>query len=484
MNLRFQASALAIFFGCLTATAQTTIFDENFDGGYTGNFAPGSYSGGNPTATNCAVIASGGNPNGAFWETMTATTWGDYFAGMVQLMTVSGNTDPNPWDYVLYFDAYGSQAAPISLTVQTWPGDYYGGTGPVVNATVNESLNAANTWQTFSVNLGNITTALPTGATWQLIFPLDSWLWNGPGYTDTLTIDNIRLVNIGNPIGLTSSFNPSPYGIGVTFTATVLTNGIAAGNATGQVVFSTTNGPFSTNTVIGGRATSSSITNLPVGTDLITATYSGGNYSGSVNTLNQVVAAAPGIAQDNLPIYTDNLVNGFQNWSWATVNMANTSPVHSGAYSISVTDGGNSQALSFEHSDFNTSLYTNLSFWINGGSTGGQKVEVWGMLDGANQKDDYLGALKTNTWQQFTIPLSALGVAGKPNCSGFEIQGDDGGAAQPTFYVDDVQLVAAPAPALVHLGVNAGQTLQTVDARQFGLNVATWDNSLSNPQSL
>jgi hypothetical protein len=484
MNLQNQAAILVFLLGCMTAAAQTTIFDENFDGGYTGTFGTGSYSGGSPTATNNAVITSGGNPNGAFRETMTTTTWSDSYAGMVQLMTVSGNTDPNPSDYVLSFDAYGSQAATLQLVIQTWPEDYYGGTGPVINAMVNESLAAANTWQTFSVNLGTITAALPTGATWQLIFPLDSWLWNGPGYTDTLTIDNIKLVNIGNPVGLTSSFNPSSYGIGVAFTATVLTNGIAVGNATGQVVFSTTNGPFSTNTVTGGSATSSSITNLPAGTDLITATYSGGNYPNSANTLSEVVATAPGIAQDNLPIYTDNLVNGFQNYSWATVTTSNTSPVHAGTYSISVTDGGNYQALFLEHSDFNTGLYTNLSFWINGGSVGGQKVEVWAMLDGTNQVSDDLGALKTNTWQQFTIPLSALGVANKPNCSGFEFQGDDGGAAQPTFYVDDIQLVAAPAPALVHLGVDAGQTLQTVDARQFGLNVGTWDDSLTNAQTL
>jgi len=43
------------------------------------------------------------------------------------------------------------------------------------------------------------------------------------------------------------------------------------------------------------------------------------------------------IAQTPLQIYTDNLVNGFQDWSWATRNMANTSPVHSGSASISVT---------------------------------------------------------------------------------------------------------------------------------------------------
>jgi hypothetical protein len=479
-------AALAILLGGLTATAQTTIFDENFDGGYTGYFGTGSYSGGSPTATNNAVIATGGNPNGAWQETMTTTTWSDYYAGMVQLMTVSGNTDPNPSDYVFSFDAYGSQAANIQLVIQTWPYNYYGGSGPVINATVNDQLTAANTWQSFSVNLGTITQAMPIGATWQLIFPLNSWQWSGPGFTDTLTIDNIKLVCIGNPVVLTSSFNPSTDGGSVAFTVAVQTNGITVSNATGEVVFSSPGGPFSTNTLSGGSATSSVITNLPVGTDLITAVYSGGNYPGSSNTLNQIVIDAPvsGIVQDNLPIYTDNLVNGFQNWGWATVNLENTSPVHSGIYSISVTDGGNYQALSLEHSDFNTSLYTNLSFWLNGGSVGGQKLQVWGMLDGTNQSSDYLGTLKTNTWQQFTIPLSILGVANKPNCTGFLIQGDDGGAAQPTFYMDDVQLLAAPVPALVHLGVDAGQAVQTVDVRQFGLNTGTWDGDLGNAQTL
>src|SRR5208282_3395028 len=48
----------------------------------------------------------------------------------------------------------------------------------------------------------------------------------------------------------------------------------------------------------------------------------------------------------------------------------------------------------------------------------------------------------------------------------------------------DIELVGEPAPSLVHLGANAGQVLGTVDARQFGLNTATWDGSLGNPQTL
>jgi len=79
-------AALIIVLGgfAVTAPAQTTIFDENFDGGYTGYLGTGSYSGGSPTATNNAVITTGGNPGGAWQETMTATTWSDYYAGMVQ----------------------------------------------------------------------------------------------------------------------------------------------------------------------------------------------------------------------------------------------------------------------------------------------------------------------------------------------------------------------------------------------------------------
>src|SRR5271169_2735809 len=98
----------------------------------------------------------------------------------------------------------------------------------------------------------------------------------------------------------------------------------------------------------------------------------------SLMLLQKVDAQAP------LPIYTDNLVNDFQNWSWATVNLASTSQVYSGSNSISVK-ASNYSALWLYAPDFNTALYTNLSFWINGGSGGGQKVFVTGVLNGDGQ---------------------------------------------------------------------------------------------------
>src|SRR5208282_3444947 len=148
----------------------------------------------------------------------------------------------------------------------------------------------------------------------------------------------------------------------------------------------------------------------------------------------------------------DNLVNAFADWSWSsTRNFANTSPVHSGSDSISMTITGSGGALSLQYqTGFNTAPYASLSFWVNGGSTGGQKVQVVGTRMNVAAAAYGLPKLPTNSWQQFTIPLSSLGVANVTNCSGIYIQ-DTSGGAQPVFYVDDIQFNAAPAPALVHV---------------------------------
>ena len=192
-------------------------------------------------------------------------------------------------------------------------------------------------------------------------------------------------------------------------------------------------------------------------------------------------------AQANLPIYTDYMVNGFQDWGWATRNLANTSPTHSGASSISVTTAANT-GLSFEHSDFNVTPYGNLVFWANGGSAGGQRLQVslqygsYGAFIGPSV--NALPALPFGLWQQYSIPLSSLTVAGVSNYNRVTIK-LTGSGTTGTFYVDDIQLNAAPAPALAHLGVDATQTIRSADARWAGINTATWDSSgLDVPASL
>src|SRR5581483_202632 len=130
--------------------------------------------------------------------------------------------------------------------------------------------------------------------------------------------------------------------------------------------------------------------------------------------------SAPG--QSNQAIYTDGLQNGWQDWGWAAHNYSNTNPVHSGSYSVSVSCS-NYQALYLHNSAFAPTLYTNLIFWINGGATGGQPLQVNAVYN-ANNVTYPAYALPTvpggNTWQQYIVPISALGITG--SADGFWIQ--------------------------------------------------------------
>ena len=155
----------------------------------------------------------------------------------------------------------------------------------------------------------------------------------------------------------------------------------------------------------------------------------------------------PLAAQTTQSIYTDSLQNGWENWGWAAIDYQNAQPVHSGAKSIAVTFTDNSwQGIYFHHEPFDTTDFTNLTFWIHGGAGGGQQLQVQALLDGQSQAAVSLAALAANTWQPMTVSLASLGVARQPNCAGFWIQ-DRVGAAQPAFYLDDLALEgAAPAP--------------------------------------
>src|SRR6266567_424473 len=196
-----------------------------------------------------------------------------------------------------------------------------------------------------------------------------------------------------------------------------------------------------------------------------------------------VLSAPVGVpAQANLPIYTDHLVNGFQDWSWGTRNLANTSPVHSGVNSASLSGTAWNVALSLNHSGFDTSPYSSLSFWANGGS-GGQVLRVYAHVNGADGPGTNLTALPANNWQQFIIPLAALGAGSKTNLERFTLQLTSNGTTN-LFYLDDIQLTPKPAPAVVHLSVNATQTIRSADARWFSVNTAIWDNYFDTVQTV
>jgi hypothetical protein len=159
-------------------------------------------------------------------------------------------------------------------------------------------------------------------------------------------------------------------------------------------------------------------------------------------------------------IYADALQNGWVDWGWGTRSLTNASPVYSGTYSISANENA-WEGLSFYHPDFDTSAYTNLTFWINGGPAGGQVLRVQAQLAQADTASNYLmTALPSgNNWKQIVIPLGALGVANANNFDRFTIQLTASGTAN-AYYVDDI-LLQSGAPVVPV--TNASVTVQ-IDA--------------------
>jgi hypothetical protein len=100
---------------------------------------------------------------------------------------------------------------------------------------------------------------------------------------------------IGNRLNsvttIASSSNPSAFGQSVTFTATVTSQG--SGTPTGTVTFTYGSTTLCNAVTLSGGTATCAYSALPVGSDLVTATYSGdSNFVGSSASLNQTVNQA------------------------------------------------------------------------------------------------------------------------------------------------------------------------------------------------
>jgi Glycoside hydrolase family 44 len=199
--------------------------------------------------------------------------------------------------------------------------------------------------------------------------------------------------------------------------------------------------------------------------------------------LSAIALLGPGgtVLRANQIVYDDTLENGWQNWGWATLNYANTSPVHNGVNSISVSST-NYQALYLHHTAMNGSLFTNLTFWINGG-TGGQVVQVQATINGTAQSAVGLAPLPVNSWRQETISLTALGVAASTAFDGFWIQVQYSGLA-PTFYVDDISLstnaVTTGTNPTVAITVDASANRHSISPLIYGVAFASSASDLQD----
>lgn len=178
-----------------------------------------------------------------------------------------------------------------------------------------------------------------------------------------------------------------------------------------------------------------------------------------------------------LPIYTDTL-SGWDNWSWSTdINFTNPDPVHNGNSSIAVTyTAGWAGFYLHSGSDVDVTTYDTLHFFIHGGATGGQSLNV--TVFSSNSVNIIAQA---GTWTEVNIKIKDLGNVSAIRDLVFQ---DATGGAQPIFYLDDIELVASgplptPTPDIPvpgpELNVNASTDAHPINPDIYGINYASED---------
>ena len=193
-----------------------------------------------------------------------------------------------------------------------------------------------------------------------------------------------------------------------------------------------------------------------------------------------------GASQDAL-IYDDALALSFQSWSFdAAVDFAAATTYAGSSRAIGVTfQPGNWGALWLVRpsGDLDLTGYTALQFAVHGGSAGGQSIFVRagaGTAFPAQSEVDlaaYLGgAPAANAWRVATIPLGDLGVA--DGALGSIALQSAVSSGQPTFYIDDVRLVAGATPIQEPLNatirIDATAPGQAVPPEMLGSNLPAW----------
>ncbi len=185
-------------------------------------------------------------------------------------------------------------------------------------------------------------------------------------------------------------------------------------------------------------------------------------------------AALTVFAQDQ-NVYTDSLQNGWENWSWAQTNLNSAGTTHSGAAAVAVTMTGQWEAFYLHRPAFSTTPYTSVSFWIHGGTAGGQQLVVQGTNNANPLTPVALQPLAANTWRHITVPLADLGFTNGTSMDGLWIQ-DAVGSAKPVFYVDDIKLIAGTTPpptGTVTISVNAAADRRAINPQIYGTAFAT-----------
>lgn len=164
-------------------------------------------------------------------------------------------------------------------------------------------------------------------------------------------------------------------------------------------------------------------------------------YTNNSNPANPLLFYRLNQTNLNYGIYRDALAPGWSMNGFNSVfDTANPTPVHSGITSISLTltNGGYRGPYG---PNISTTNYSYLSFWIHGGATGGQVLNLTSLRSGSIAATWYIPQVPANTWVNYLLPLSLINVSNVPDFNGIRFVNNLTGQDAPPFYVDDIELI-------------------------------------------
>ena len=150
-------------------------------------------------------------------------------------------------------------------------------------------------------------------------------------------------------------------------------------------------------------------------------------------------------------VYQDTLSAGWNNWSWATTNLASSSPVSSGSAAIAVTYGAWT-GLYFAGASLPASGLDFLDLQVNGGANAAPKISARLGLGASFGPVVSIGqycqgnAIPASTFARCQVPLSALGATSASTITALVLQEGAGKALKPMYYDAVGFSAAAPLP--------------------------------------
>jgi hypothetical protein len=186
-------------------------------------------------------------------------------------------------------------------------------------------------------------------------------------------------------------------------------------------------------------------------------------------------------AAEGLVVYDDALVSGWQDWSYnsITVDYGDTSTVYTGTHSTAVTyDGGwSGLQVGYHGAYLDVSAYDTFRFWIHGGSTGGQPIDLVITLESGDIEQSITPV--AGTWTQVDVSLMAYSLREVYSIQWF----NNSGSSHPTYYLDEVSFVNTGAPTSTPpppgvgpaLSVDAATDRHPISPYIYGMNFASED---------